>query len=69
MEKEFCWAQLLSMTEVEHIYERDRSTIKRAISTGKIAEGVDCKKFGRDWVFLKSSLDKIYLTEGKNLKK
>lgn len=66
---EFDWSQLLSMSQVEDIYGRDKSTIKRAIANGKITEGVDCKKFGRDWVFFKPSMDRIYLVECKNLKK
>ena len=56
----FDWNQLIDMSEVEKRYEREKSTIKRAISSGKIKEGIDCKKFGRDWVFLKENLDKIY---------
>lgn len=57
------WSKLLSMTEAEERYQRDKSTIKRAISSGKIKEGVDCKKFGRDWVFVKANLDKIYMNK------
>lgn len=65
----FDWEQLLSMNEATQIYNRDSSTIKRAISNGTIVKGVDCKKFGRDWAFYKPSLDRIYLEERKNLKK
>ena len=57
------WTKLMSMTEAEDRYKRDKSTIKRAISSGKIKEGVDCKKFGRDWVFVKANMDKIYKFE------
>lgn len=56
----FDWNKLIDMTQAEERYSRDKSTIKRAISSGKIKEGIDCKKFGRDWVFLKENLDKIY---------
>lgn len=57
---EFDWSQLISMAEAEELYGRDKSTIKRAISSGKITEGVDCRKFGRDWVFYKHNMDIIY---------
>lgn len=57
------------MSEATELYKRDSSTIKRAISNGTIVEGVDCRKFGRDWVFLKSSMDRIYLQDRRNLKK
>lgn len=56
----FKWDMLLDMSQAEERYKRDKSTIKRAISSGKIKEGVDCKKMGRDWVFLKKNLDEIY---------
>ena len=56
----FDWNQLISMTELEKLVGRDKSTLKRAISSGKIKEGIDCKKYGRDWVFLKKNLCEIY---------
>lgn len=69
MEKEFDWSQLISMSQAEELYEREKSTIKRAISNGTIKEGIDCNKFGRDWVFYKPSMDRVYIEERKNLKK
>ena len=44
------WNKLLSLKDAAEQYNRDTSTIKRAISNGTIIENVDCKKFGRDWV-------------------
>lgn len=63
------WDELLSLKEAAEQYDRDESTIKRAISKGTLIEGVDCKKFGRDWAILKSSMDRVYVKERKNLKK
>ena len=63
------WDKLLSLKEASEIYERDSSTIKRAISNGTLVEGVDCKKFGRDWVILKESLERVYVVERFNRKK
>lgn len=63
------WNRLLSLKEAAEQYNRDESTLKRAISNGKLVEGVDCKKFGRDWVILKASMERVYVKERKNLKK
>ena len=63
------WDKLLSLKEAAEVYNRDTSTIKRAIANGTLVEGVDCKKFGRDWVILRSSLDRVYVTERFNRKK
>ena len=63
------WNKLISLKEAAEVYNRDTSTLKRAISNGTLVEGVDCKKFGRDWVILKSALDRVYVEERKNLKK
>ena len=54
------WNKLLSLKDAANQYNRDTSTIKRAISNGTLIENVDCKKFGRDWVILKSALEKVY---------
>ena len=69
MQNEKIWEKLMSLKEASEIYNRDTSTIKRAISNKTLIEGVDCKKFGRDWVILKSALDRVYVEERKNLKK
>ena len=69
MQNKKIWDKLMSIKEASEIYNRDTSTIKRAISNKTLVEGVDCKKFGRDWVILKSALDRVYVEERKNLKK
>lgn len=67
--EENIWDKLLSLKEAAELYNRDESTLKRAISSGRLVEGIDCKKFGRDWVILKSSMERVYVTERKGLKK
>ncbi|MBN1058593.1 hypothetical protein [Clostridium botulinum] len=67
--KENIWDKLVSLKEASEKYNRDTSTLKRAISNGTLVEGIDCKKFGRDWAILISSLDRVYIEERKNLKK
>lgn len=63
------WDKLLSLKEAAEQYGREESTLRRAISNGLLEEGKDCKKFGKQWVILKSSMERVYVAERKNLKK
>ncbi|NFO03100.1 hypothetical protein FDB23_03055 [Clostridium botulinum] len=67
--EENIWDKLLSLKDASEQYNREPSTLKRAISNGKLVEGIDCKKFGRDWVILKSSMERVYVKERKDLRK
>lgn len=60
---------LLSLKEAAELYGREESTLRRAISNGRLVEGEDCKKFGKQWVIKKSSMERVYVEERKNLKK
>lgn len=60
---------LLSLKEAAELYGREESTLRRAISNGKLVEGEDCKKFGKQWVIKKSSMERVYVEERRNLKK
>lgn len=60
--------KLLDVNEASERYNLTPQAIKSAIKTGKIKEGIDCKKFGNSWVFIRTSLDIIFrerLTEDK----
>lgn len=50
----------LSSAEAAEIYYKSADTFRKAIRYGNLVEGVDCKKVGKSWLFLKSSLDRIY---------
>mgnify|MGYP002621828461 CR=1 FL=1 len=52
--------ELISLKEASELYNREESTLRRAILNGRLIEGVDCKKFGKQWVIRKSSMDKLY---------
>ena len=54
------WEELLSLKDAAIMYGKEESTLRRAISSGRLQEGVDCKKFGKQWVILKSSMDRLY---------
>ncbi|WP_462427210.1 helix-turn-helix domain-containing protein [Fusobacterium varium] len=53
------WNYLISLKDAAELYGLEESTLRRAISRGLLIENEDCKKFGKQWVLKKSSLDKI----------
>lgn len=63
------WDDLISLKEAADLYNRDESTLRRAISNGLLKEGIDCKKFGKQWVILKSSMERVYVVDRKGLRK
>lgn len=52
---------LLSLKEAADMYKREESTLRRAIAKGRLIEGQDCKKFGKQWVIKKSAMQRIYV--------
>lgn len=44
------FAQLLSFAEAAEIWRVDQSTLRKAVATGRLVEGRDCRKFGKQWV-------------------
>lgn len=56
----FDWSKIVSSKEAAERYGKEESTIRKAISAGKFTEGVDCKKFGKQWVLLVESLEREY---------
>lgn len=61
--------ELLSLKEAAEQYNREESTLRRAISNGLLVEGQDCKKFGKQWIIKKEAMERVYVQERKNLKK
>lgn len=51
---------LISLSDAGALYGKDEGNLRHAIARGKFVDGVDCKKFGKQWVFLKSALDREY---------
>lgn len=51
--------KLMDINEASERYNLTPNGIKQHIGK-KIKEGVDCKKFGNSWVFVKSSLDIVF---------
>lgn len=44
------FAGLLSLAEAAEIWQTDESTIRKAIAQGRLIDGRDCRKFGKQWV-------------------
>lgn len=51
---------LLSLKEAAEKYNRDDSTLRRAIKNNKLVENVDCKKFGKQWVITVEAMEREY---------
>ncbi len=41
---------LLSFSEAAEIWKVDESTLRKAVANGRLKEGHDCRKFGKQWV-------------------
>lgn len=51
---------LISLKDASMKFEKAESTLREAISRGKFKEGIDCKKFGKQWVFDIKALEREY---------
>lgn len=44
------FAELLSFAEAAEIWKKDQSTLRHAVLNGRLKVGIDCRKFGKQWV-------------------
>lgn len=51
---------LISMKDATTIWHLNESTLRKAISYGKLVPGVDVCKYGKQWVLSVDSLKRIY---------
>lgn len=51
---------LISLKEASVKWKIDDSVLRRAIASGKLKDGNDVKKFGKQWVVLTSAMDREY---------
>lgn len=49
------FAELCSLAEFAEIHGVDESAIRHAIKSGKFRIGIDCMKFGKQWVMSKQA--------------
>lgn len=58
--------EVVTVSEAAEIYNIDVSTLRKLVKTDKLTENVDFRKSKATWLFVKDSLDKIYLNKKKN---
>lgn len=49
------FAELCSLSEFAEVHGVDESAIRHAIKSGKFRIGIDCMKFGKQWVMSKQA--------------
>ena len=52
--------KLLSLAEAAEIWRIDESTIRKAIAAGRLYEGLDCRKFGKQWVVTVDAMARVF---------
>lgn len=51
---------LLSFKEATDTWGLNESTLRKAVSYGKLQEGVDVKKFGKQWIVTIEAMEREY---------
>lgn len=54
------FADLLSLSDAATLWGRTDATLRQAILRGKFVEGIDAKKFGKQWVITASAMYREY---------
>jgi hypothetical protein len=52
--------KLLSFKDASQMWGLDDSTLRKAVASGKLVDGQDVKKFGKQWVITIEAMEKIY---------
>jgi len=62
---------LVSLSEAATMWGKEESGLRHAIARGKFKEGIDAKKFGKQWVIAISAMEREYgkITRGGTIKK
>jgi hypothetical protein len=51
---------LLSFKEASQLWNLDDSTLRKAVASGKLVDGQDVKKFGKQWVITIEAMERTY---------
>lgn len=51
---------LMSFKEATDLWGLNESTLRKAVSYGKFEEGIDIKKFGKQWVITVAAMEREY---------
>lgn len=51
---------LLSFKEATDLWGLNESTLRKAVSYGKLKENIDVKKFGKQWIVTQQAMEREY---------
>lgn len=51
---------LISFQDAADLYGKNDSTLRRAVMDGRLVEGTDCKKFGKQWIVTLEAMKRLY---------
>ena len=51
---------LMAFSDANKRWKLSESTLRKAVSYGKLVEGVDCKKFGKQWIVTETAMRREY---------
>ncbi len=54
------FSDLLSFHDATSLWQLNESTLRKAVSYGKLADGVDVQKFGKQWLVTRSAMLREY---------
>ncbi len=52
--------ELLSFSDAAKLWKLHDSTLRKAVANGKLVDGIDVKKFGKQWIITKSAMCKYF---------
>lgn len=50
----------LSFTDASDLWRLNESTLRKAVSYGKLKTGIDCMKYGKQWIITKEAMVREY---------
>ena len=51
---------LISFADASELWNLSESTLRKAVSYGKIVSGTDARKFGKQWIVTRSAMEREY---------
>ncbi len=51
---------LISFKDACILYGLNESTLRKAVSTGRLVDGVDCKRLGNQWITTMDVMKRLY---------
>lgn len=51
---------LLSLAQAAAIWQLDDSTLRKAVAAGRLIEGADCLKYGKQWIVQATAMCRVY---------